>query len=136
MIFISVRDEDKPHLLAVASQMKQLGFELVATRNTHAFLARHGLSAKTVFKIGEGKPDVVDLIKQRNLCLVINTPSGLRARSDGFAIRRTALDFGVPIVTNISACQAVVQAVAVLRGANLGIVALQDIYRQLPFEIN
>ncbi|MDE2291250.1 MAG: ATP-grasp domain-containing protein, partial [Elusimicrobia bacterium] len=135
-VFISVRDEDKPHLLAVASQLKQLGFELVATKNTHGYLTRHGIPAKTVHKLGEGKPDVVDLIKQRTLALVINTPSGKRAASDGYAIRRTSLDQGVPIVTNINACQAVVRAVAVLRGARLGVAALQDLYRRLPYKTN
>ncbi|MBI3300434.1 MAG: carbamoyl-phosphate synthase large subunit [Elusimicrobia bacterium] len=136
LVFLSVRDEDKPHLLSVAGQLKQLGFDLVATGNTHAFLTRHGIQAKTVFKLGEGKPDVVDLIKQRNLALVINTPSGKRARSDGFSIRRTSLDFGVPIVTNINACQAVVRAVAALRGTRLGTVALQDLYPLLPYKVN
>ncbi|MBI2363349.1 MAG: ATP-grasp domain-containing protein, partial [Elusimicrobia bacterium] len=136
LVFISVRDEDKPHLLAVAGQLRQMGFELVATRNTHAFLSRHGIEARTVYKLGEGKPDVVDLIKQRNLALVINTPSGRKARADGFNIRRTSLDFGVPIVTNMNSCQAVVRAVSAMKGARLEVKALQDLYPTLPYKVN
>ena len=134
LVFISVRDEDKPHLLTVAGQLRQMGFDLVATYNTHAFLTRHGIEAKTVYKLGEGKPDVVDLIKQRNLALVINTPSGRKARADGFNIRRTSLDFGVPIVTNMNSCRAVVRAVSAMRGARLDAKALQDLYPALPYK--
>jgi len=134
-VFLSVRDEDKAAVLPVAAQLRQLGFTLHATGNTHAFLARHGVASHRVFKIGEGKPDVVDLIKQRNISLVINTPSGGRAKTDGFAIRRNSVDFGVPIISNINSCQTAVQAIATLRRSNLGVVSLQERYRSLPYEV-
>ncbi|MBI3553217.1 MAG: carbamoyl-phosphate synthase large subunit [Elusimicrobia bacterium] len=132
-VFISVRDEDKAELLHIARALRQMGFTLVATRNTHDFLARHGIEGTRVAKIGEGKPDVVDLIKQKSLSLIINTPSGKRSRADGFAIRRTALELNIPCITNIHSCQAAVHAIAVIREATMGAKPIQDYYRQLPY---
>ena len=133
-VFISVRDEDKPEILSVARSLRQLGFTLVGTRNTYEFLTRHGIESARVAKIGEGKPDVVDLLKQRNLSLIINTPSGKRSRADGYAIRRTALELNIPCITNIHSCKAAVHAIAVLKEATLGVKPLQDYYTQLPYE--
>jgi carbamoyl-phosphate synthase large subunit len=132
-VFISVRDEDKPELLHIARALRQMGFTLVATRNTHDFLNRHGIEGTRVAKLGEGKPDVVDLIKQKSLSLIINTPSGKRAKADGYAIRRTALELNIPCITNIHSCQAAVHAIAVIREATMGAKPLQDYYRQLPY---
>jgi carbamoyl-phosphate synthase large subunit len=132
-VFISVRDEDKPEMLKIARSLRQMGFSIVATRSTHEFLGRHGIEADRVAKIGEGKPDVVDLIKQKNLSLIINTPSGKRSRADGFAIRRTALELNVPCITNIHSCQAAVHAIAVLNEATMGAKPIQEYYKQLPY---
>ncbi|MDE2039334.1 MAG: carbamoyl-phosphate synthase large subunit [Elusimicrobia bacterium] len=132
-VFISVRDADKPEVLHVARSLRQMGFSLVATRNTREFLGRHGIEAERVAKLGEGKPDVVDLIKQRSVSLVINTPSTQRSRSDGYAIRRTALELNVPCITNIHSCQAAVHAIAAAREARLTVKPLQEYYRQLPY---
>ena len=133
-VFISVRPEDKPEVLRIARSLKQMGFKLVATHNTQQFLARHGLEAQLVAKIGEGKPDVVDLIKQRAVSLVINTPSGKRSRADGYAIRRTALELNVPCITNIHSCDAAVHAIAAIGEATMTVRPLQDWYRDLPFQ--
>ncbi len=135
-VFISIRDEDKSAILPIAAQLRQLGFSLVATRSTKAFLGRHAIEADRVYKLNEGKPDVLDLIKQRSLSLVINTPSGKRAKTDGFAIRRTTLELGIPIVTNVNSCQALVQGIATVRGRkSLEPYALQDLYRELDFTL-
>ena len=131
--FISVRDEDKPVILPMARSLRHMGFTLVATRNTQHFLARHGVEAAKVAKIAEGKPDVVDLLKQRNLSLIINTPSGKRSEADGFAIRRTSLELNIPCITNINSAQAAVHAIAVLKEATLAVKPLQDHYRELPY---
>ncbi|MBI4371032.1 MAG: carbamoyl-phosphate synthase large subunit [Elusimicrobia bacterium] len=134
-VFLSVRDEDKPEILHVARSLKQMGFTLVATRNTADFLTRHGLVAERVAKIGEGKPDVVDLLKQRSLSLVINTPSGKRSRADGYAIRRTTLELDIPCITNIRSLGAAVHAISVLKGASLGVKPLQEHYKSLPYAV-
>ncbi|OIO11015.1 MAG: carbamoyl phosphate synthase large subunit [Elusimicrobia bacterium CG1_02_63_36] len=137
IVFISVRDEDKAAILPIAAQLRQLGFSLVATRSTQAFLARHAIEAERVYKLEEGKPDVVDLIKQRTLSLVINTPSGKRAKSDGFAIRRTSLELGVPILTNVNSCQALVQGIATVRGRkSVSSIPLQDLYKELDYPVS
>jgi carbamoyl-phosphate synthase large subunit len=134
-VFISVRDDDKSEILHVCRALRQMGFTLVATRNTADFLGRHGMPADRVAKIGEGKPDVVDLLKQRNLSLVINTPSGKRSRADGYAIRRTALELDIPCITNIRSVNAAVHAIAVLQGAALTVKPLQDYYKSLPYSL-
>jgi carbamoyl-phosphate synthase large subunit len=132
-VFLSVRDEDKASIVPVARSLKQLGFSLVATRTTADFLTRHGLETQRVAKIGEGKPDVVDLLKQRSLSLVINTPSGKRSRADGYSIRRTALELNIPCITNIHSADAAVHAIAVLQGAHMSVKPLQDHYAALPY---
>ena len=135
-VFVSVRDEDKSEILHVARALRQMGFTLVATRNTADFLVRHGLPCDRVAKLGEGKPDVVDLLKQRGLSLVINTPSGKRARADGYSIRRHALELDIPCITNIRSVNAAVHAIAVLRDAALGVKPLQDHYKSLPYAVD
>ncbi len=135
-VFVSVRDEDKPEILHVARSLRQMGFTLTATRSTAEYLSRHGLSAQRVAKIGEGKPDVVDLLKQRGLSLVINTPSGKRSRADGYAIRRTALELDIPCITNIRSVRAAVHAIAVIQGAEMSVTPLQDRYKDLPYPVD
>ena len=135
-VFVSVRDEDKPQIVQMARSLRQLGFTLVATRSTADFLTRHGLETSRVAKVGEGKPDVVDLMKQRTLSLVINTPSGKRSRADGYAIRRTALEQNVPCITNLHSAGAAVHAIAVLQGASMGVKSLQAHYETLPYKVN
>ncbi len=135
-VFISVRDEDKSEILHVSRALRQLGFTLVATRNTADFLGRHGMPSERVAKIGEGKPDVVDLLKQRSLSLVINTPSSKRSRADGYAIRRHALELDIPCITNIRSVNAAVHAISVLQGAAMTVKPLQDYYKSLPYAVN
>ncbi|OGR90202.1 MAG: carbamoyl phosphate synthase large subunit, partial [Elusimicrobia bacterium RBG_16_66_12] len=132
-VFVSVRDDDKSEILHVARALRQMGFTLVSTRNTADFLTRHGLPTQRVAKIGEGKPDVVDLLRQRGLSLIINTPSGKRARTDGYSIRRTALELDIPCITNIRSVNAAVHAISVLQGATMGVKPLQDHYKSLPY---
>jgi len=135
-VFVSVRDEDKPQIVPMARSLRQLGFTLVATRSTADFLTRHGLETTRVAKVGEGKPDVVDLMKQRTLSLVINTPSGKRSRADGYAIRRTALELNIPCITNLHSAGAAVHAIAVLQGASMGVKSLQAHYETLPYKVD
>jgi carbamoyl-phosphate synthase large subunit len=135
-VFLSVRDDDKSEILHVARALRQMGFTLVATRNTADFLGRHGMPAERVAKIGEGKPDVVDLLKQRSLSLVINTPSGKRARADGYSIRRSALELDIPCITNIRSVNAAVHAISVLQTATMSVKPLQDHYKSLPYPVD
>jgi carbamoyl-phosphate synthase large subunit len=132
-VFLSVRDEDKPEILDIARKLSALGFQLVATTRTRQFLLGHGVESQKVAKLGEGKPDVVDLIKQKSICLAINTPSGRRRdRADGYEIRRTALEVNIPCITNLRSARAALQAIAAARESKASVKPIQDYYRELP----
>jgi carbamoyl-phosphate synthase large subunit len=124
--FLSVRDADKPGVTAVAAALAGLGFDLVATGGTAATLAAAGLAVTRVRKVtepGDG-PTVVDLVRRRRCDLVVNTPQGSGARSDGYAIREAALAARVPCITTLSGATAAVQAIAGARAERA--VSLQE----------
>ena len=96
----------------LARRLARLGFKLVATYGTAARLREVGLEAETVFKVNEGRPNIVDHIKQGEIALIINTPLGRASHYDEQAIRRAALQFNVPCVTTMTGAQALVEAIA------------------------
>ena len=106
--FLSVRDEDKPSVVPVAAALTGLGFELVATAGTLRVLAAAGLAVEPV---GKGQ-EVVDLIRRRRFDLVVNTPQGSGARTDGYRIREAALVARVPCITTVAGAAAAVHAIA------------------------
>jgi carbamoyl-phosphate synthase large subunit len=116
--FLSVRDEDKPAVVGVAETLAGLGFRLVATSGTAAALAAAGIDVESVAKVSEaaGEPTVVDLIRRRRCDLVVNTPQGSEARSDGYRIREAALIARVPCITTLAGAAAAVEAIANARG--------------------
>jgi carbamoyl-phosphate synthase large subunit len=116
--FLSVRDEDKVAVVAVAETLARLGFRLVATSGTAAALASAGIDVEPVAKVSEaaGEPTVVDLIRRRRCDLVVNTPQGSEARSDGYRIREAALIARVPCITTLAGAAAAVEAIANARG--------------------
>ena len=113
--FLSVRDADKPALVPIAAALAGLGFELRATGGTADALAAVGLDVEEVAKVGEGGDTVVDLIRRGRCDLVVNTPEGANARSDGYRIREAALIARVPCITTISGAAAAVHAIAAAR---------------------
>ncbi len=116
--FLSVRDEDKQAVVPVARTLAGLGFRLVATDGTAAALAEAGIAVEPVAKVsgGDGEPTVVDLIRRRRCDLVVNTPQGSEARSDGYRIREAALVARVPCITTLAGAAAAVEAIANARG--------------------
>jgi carbamoyl-phosphate synthase large subunit len=124
--FVSVQDSDKTGALAVARGLKELGFEVVATTGTHAFLTAQGIEVVHVNKVREGRPHIVDRLLDGDIHLVINTTSGAQAIKDSFPIRRTALVKGVPYYTTISAARAAVGAIAQLRAGKMDVRSLQE----------
>ncbi len=114
-VFISVGDQHKPHVAEIARSLAQLGFQLVATNGTARVLEAAGLKVERIFKLNEGRPTAVDLLKNKELQLVINTPSGAEPRADEVKIRTTAVMTATPIMTTLSGAKA----------ASLGIAALQ-----------
>ncbi|MFA6091868.1 MAG: carbamoyl-phosphate synthase large subunit [Elusimicrobiota bacterium] len=134
-VFISVRDEDKAALVPIAATLGRLGFELHATRGTQSHLARHGVRTSLVRKLGEGRPNPVDLLRQGGVSLIVNTPSSGRARSDGYNIRRTALELGIACVTNINDCRAVVHGISLQKGSKPEVLSLQEYHALLPYSV-
>jgi carbamoyl-phosphate synthase large subunit len=125
-VFISTNDRDKNAAAAVAKTFVELGFKIVATSGTRDVLRQHGIEAELVYKLHEGRPHVLDWIKNENVHLIINTPSGEEAQSDGRAIRRAALDYKVPIVTTIAGAKATAAAIHAMQSQPLTVKALQD----------
>jgi carbamoyl-phosphate synthase large subunit len=110
--FISVNDADKGQAVILARKLMRLGFSIIATLGTAARLREVGLNVENVFKVNEGRPNVVDHIKSAEIALIINTPLGRVSHFDEQAIRRAALQYNVPCVTTMTGAQAIVEAIA------------------------
>ena len=130
-VFLSVKDRDKRGCAFLGRKLVDLGFGIVATRGTYDMLARAGVPAQRIEKIGEGRPDVLDALKNGELALIINTPSGKGAHTDEARIRREALGHAVPILTTISAAAAALNGIAALRDHGLQVKSLQE-YHAAP----
>ncbi len=126
-IFLSVRDGDKHALPSIARPLLEMGYQLLATRGTHAALAEAGIPAELVHKVREGRPDCVDHVRNGRIKLVINTPTGKKGVTDGTALRLAGLRFGVPCVTTVRAAQAAVTALAAVRADDMEAISLQDL---------
>ncbi|MGO9898881.1 MAG: carbamoyl-phosphate synthase large subunit [Solirubrobacteraceae bacterium] len=128
-VFITVCDADKPAATGIATLLLALGFEIAATRGTALALNRMGIPAKAVNKIAEGSPHVVDWIERGDVTLVINTPVGTGARTDGYEIRTAAAVRRIPCVTTMSGGMAAVRAIAAAAGhGEPQVVSLQEVY--------
>ena len=127
--FLSVRDADKAKLVEIAHDLERLGFSLVATKGTAVTLRTHGLDCATVHKVGEGRPHIVDLIKNDQIALIVNTTEGKQAIADSFSIRREALMHKVSYTTTLAAARATCQALRELDNATVN--CLQDLHREL-----
>ena len=110
-VFITVTDTDKPAATQLAARFHDLGFGIIATRGTAQAISRMGVPVKGINKIGEGSPHVVDYIRNREVDLVINTPTGSGARSDGYEIRTAAVRQGIPCVTTMTGASAAARAI-------------------------
>jgi carbamoyl-phosphate synthase large subunit len=129
-VFISVKDEDKAAVVATASLFSAMGFGIAATRGTAAFLSRIGIKNQVVKKVREGRPHIVDMIKSKEIQLVINTTSTKRAVAESYSIRRTAITFDVPYTTTIAGAIATALAIQAMREGKLGVKPLQEYHRK------
>jgi carbamoyl-phosphate synthase large subunit len=129
-VFLSVSDADKPHVAEVARQFADLGFELIATEGTATVLEQAGLRVRRIFKLGEGRPNTVDLIKNREIQLLINTPTGQTPRADEIKIRTTAVYSGTPIMTTLSGAKAAVPGIAALIKHGYGVRTVQEYHER------
>ena len=127
-VFLTVADKDKPAATGIASSLQELGFAVIATRGTAQALRRMGIRAQAINKLGEGEDNVVQRIERGGVDLVINTPTGTRARSDGYEIRAAAIARGIPCITTISGAMAAVRAILAARRAEPRVVSLQELH--------
>ncbi|MDY0027446.1 MAG: carbamoyl-phosphate synthase large subunit [Candidatus Humimicrobiaceae bacterium] len=110
-VFISVNDKDKQAITGIAKKLSELGFNIISTAGTATFLEENGIKCDKVLKIREGRPNVLDMIKNGKIDLIINTPEGSSARSDGYYLRTAAVFHNIPSVTTISGAAAMVQGI-------------------------
>ncbi|HEX4364278.1 MAG TPA: carbamoyl-phosphate synthase large subunit [Solirubrobacteraceae bacterium] len=129
-VFITVTDGDKPGAYAIASRLEDLGFRIVATAGTAQAIRGMGVRvAEVLKKVGEGSPNVVDLIETGEIGLVINTPTGSGARADGWEIRRAAVARGIPCITTLSGAHAAARAISAGRSGEPKVMSLQELHR-------
>jgi carbamoyl-phosphate synthase large subunit len=125
-VFISVKDSDKPGMVAAARDLIELGFSIIATGGTADYLQAQGVALDRVNKVAEGRPHIVDAMKNGDVHLVFNTTEGAQSYRDSYSIRRTALVQNIPYYTTVSGARASIQAIRRLKsGAALGVRALQ-----------
>src|SRR5579862_3580338 len=129
-VFISVTDHDKPHVAEVARKFADMGFHLVATAGTADVLEREKLVVERVYKVKEGRPNVVDLIKIGRMQLIVNTPHGLEPWFDEQAIRRAAVNARIPTITTLAAARAAAEGIAALQRGEVKVNALQKLHSE------
>jgi carbamoyl-phosphate synthase large subunit len=128
-IFLSVKDKDKSPAVGIAKKFSEIGFHITATRGTAKYLSDNGIAVDVINKVAEGRPHIVDMIKNREVGFIINTVTGAQAQKDSLSIRRSALQYGVPYTTTISGARAVVKAAEMLLGRELKILSIQEYHK-------
>ena len=126
-VFLSVRDQDKHMLSEIAGPLYSMNFKLLATSGTHRALQQLGIPSERVNKVKEGRPDIVDHVRNGRVQLMINTPIGKKSMHDEAAMRLAGLRFGIPCITTIRAATAAVSALRAIRAKELRVVKLQEL---------
>jgi carbamoyl-phosphate synthase large subunit len=133
-VFFSVNDPDKPAVVDLARRYVALGFRIVATEGTARVLESSGLAVERVFKVKEGRPNIVDLIKGDRIQLIVNTPRGQDTFFDEKAIRRAAVIGRIPTITTIAAAQAAVEGIEATQSHPTSVYALQQLHAETGAE--
>ena len=125
-LFVSVKDADKPNIIKFTMELSELGFKLYATGGTAAAIAAAGISVNRLFKLAEGRPHVLDMIRNNNIDLIINTPSGKIPRKDEIRIRSLAVSRHIPALTTLSGVEASIRAMRSLQAKGLNVKSIQE----------
>ena len=125
-VIVTVNERDRETVTPMLRRLRDLGFELMATRGMHQYLTQLGVPAEMVYKVNEGRPNIVDHIVTGDIALLINTPLGKQSQYDDYAMRRAAITYGVPYLTTMSATSAAVDALIALRAAQREVRSLQE----------
>ena len=124
-VFISVNDSDKMNVISLARDLSEIGFGLVATSGTAREIKRNGIPVESIFKVGEGRPNVMDGIKNGEIQLVINTPMGKQSRYDEESIGQACIQKGIMAITTLSGAEAAVRAIR-LTGEKISVQSIQE----------
>ena len=130
-VLITVSEKDRPAVLEVARQFVELGFKIKATNGTRRFLAEQGIESEQVLKLQEGRPNIVDAIKNREIQLVVNTPVGRLGKHDDSYIRKSAIQYKVPYITTLSAALAAAKGIRAVRKGHGTAKSLQEYHREI-----
>jgi carbamoyl-phosphate synthase large subunit len=125
--FLSVKKDDRKHILKIAQELKKLGFDILGTSGTSDFLNSSGVECKKINKVMEGKPHIEESLNEKKISLVINTSQGKQSIKDSFSLRRAALTSGTPYYTTIAGATAITEAIKSLKNSKFEVLALQDI---------
>jgi carbamoyl-phosphate synthase large subunit len=130
-VLITVSEQDRPAVLEVARHFAELGFKIKATNGTRRFLAEQGIESEHILKLQEGRPNIVDAIKNREIQLVINTPVGRLGKHDDSYIRKSAIQYKVPYITTLSAALAAAKGIRAVRKGHGTVKSLQEYHREI-----
>jgi carbamoyl-phosphate synthase large subunit len=128
-VFISIKDSVKDQILPVAKKLYELGFEIIATKGTHKFLNDNNIPAQLILKVQEGRPNIVDLIKNREVNFIINVPEGKKSRLDADSMRRAMLNYNIPFVTTVEAAEASVNGIKQYLETGITVKSIQEYYK-------
>jgi len=128
-VFLSVKNRDKRNVVFIAKKLSDLGFKIYATKGTGKVLVNNGIAVQFINKVSEGRPHIVDMIKNNEIHFIINTPSSKGTKADGVLIRSGAVQYKIPYTTTLSGAQAVVNAIETMKRGSINVKALQDYYR-------
>ncbi len=135
-VLISATDADKEEILDVAERLDKLGFFVRATKGTKTFLDEHGVKAELATKLNEGRPDISDDIRNRQIQMVINTPAGGKGKHDDSYIRQAAIQYKIPYITTTAAARATVAGIETVKGGHAEVKALQEYHEEVGFKSN
>ncbi len=130
-VFISVKEKDKPAILPIAKRLKNLNFQILSTEGTGRALRDHGLEVEVLPKLSEGRPNILDYIKNRDVQLIINTPSGRIPRKDEITIRSATVLYNIPVVTTVAGAIASTTAIEMLHKEDLKVKSIQNYHREI-----
>jgi carbamoyl-phosphate synthase large subunit len=130
-VLITVNERDRAGVVDVARRFAELGFRIKATNGTHRFLAGQGVASESILKMHEGRPNIVDGIKNQEIQLVINTPSGKLSQYDDSYIRKAAIQYKVPYITTVAAAIAAVRGIAAFRRGHGSVRSLQSYHSSI-----
>jgi len=130
-VFISVKDDDKVPLIPTARELERLGFTIIATKGTARFFEVEEIACEFVYKVGEGRPDIVDRIKSGAISMIINTSFGAKSVADSYSIRRTSLVYGIPYFTTVAGAKAAVQGIAAIAQEGIQVKTVHEFHEMV-----